>query len=282
MNESASHKESLDKYYQSYEINSFWEEKYPKHLRLYARKYQIRNKFIDKYLIGGKILDIGCGLGDLLKLASKKADISVGIELSESQIKQAKANLITSGIQNVELVLSLAEKLPFKDKIFDCIILADVIEHLLDTEACLSEIKRVSKKNLRLILTTPRKSIESTWKLIDSFLLFPFEVLKKILRKNQRFPLIREIKDEHLSPSELKKILIDNGFEIEKHYFIEFYPGSEGGGFFGRIVLKGIYKIPLADKMTDLFFETVFSAIEKIKIFNTRQIVVARGEYEIR
>ena len=282
MSELAAYKKSLDKFYKKFKLTGFWGDKYPDYLKLYTRKYHIRNWHIDKYILGEKTLDIGCGLGDVLKIASKKATVSVGIELSATLIQQAKLNLSATGIRNAYLVLSSGEILPFKDNTFDCIILADVIEHLLNPEECFSEIKRVSKKNMRLILTTPRRSIEKTWKVIDSILLFPLEVFKKISKKDQEFQITNyeKIKEKYFSPKELKKILVRNGLEIEKHYFIEFYPGSEGSGFFGRVFLRTIHSIPLLNKKTNNILEIIFSFLEKLKFFNSRQVIIARGKDE--
>lgn len=284
MSELAAYKKSLDKFYKKFKLTGFWGDKYPDYLKLYARKYHIRNWHIDKYILGEKTLDVGCGLGDVLKIASKKATVSVGIELSATLIQQAKLNLSATGIRNAYLVLSSGETLPFKDNTFDCIILADVIEHLLNPEECFSEIRRVSKKNMRLILTTPRRSIEKTWKIIDSILLFPLEVFKKISKKDQEFQITNyeKIKEKYFSPKELKKILVRNGLEIEKHYFIEFYPGSEGSGFFGRVFLRTIHSIPLLNKKTNNILEIIFSFLEKLKFFNSRQVIIARGKDENR
>lgn len=77
-----------------------------------------------------RILDIGCGAG-MMGLALKKklgSTIEVyGIEINPKAGDKAKANIDKVFIGDAENIA-----LPFKNKYLDCIICADVLEHLID------------------------------------------------------------------------------------------------------------------------------------------------------
>ena len=82
---------------------------------------------IPKYQSIERVLDVGCGSGNTGKFLKETFNVKevVGIELNESLSREAKNNLdklIVGDIQTIHL--------PFEVEYFDCIILADVLEHL--------------------------------------------------------------------------------------------------------------------------------------------------------
>jgi 2-polyprenyl-3-methyl-5-hydroxy-6-metoxy-1,4-benzoquinol methylase len=89
---------------------------------------------------GETILDIGCGHGVYGKELLKKGYRYTGIEANEKYVKEAR--------KHVDALCMRAEKLEFPDKSFDTIILLEVLEHLEDPYTALSEIVRVTRKNL--------------------------------------------------------------------------------------------------------------------------------------
>lgn len=96
-----------------------------------------------------KILDLGCGTGDLIKLLKNKNSDVEGLEISHkaAKIGQHRGCKITIG--------DLHKKFPYKNNSFDTITAGELIEHIYDTDFFLEEIKRVLKKNGNLIISTP-------------------------------------------------------------------------------------------------------------------------------
>jgi ubiquinone/menaquinone biosynthesis C-methylase UbiE len=94
---------------------------------------------------GSEILDIGCGIGVNSIELNKRGFRCVGIETDEMLVEAAK--------KNIEAYHMKAEGLHFADKCFDTVIMVEVLEHIENPEAALSEIKRVTRKNL--ILSVP-------------------------------------------------------------------------------------------------------------------------------
>ena len=96
-----------------------------------------------------KILDLGCGTGDLIKLLKIKNSLVEGVEISRkaAKIGQRRGYKIT--------IADLHKKFPYKNNSFDTITAGEIIEHIYDTDFFLEEIKRILKKNGTLIITTP-------------------------------------------------------------------------------------------------------------------------------
>jgi 2-polyprenyl-3-methyl-5-hydroxy-6-metoxy-1,4-benzoquinol methylase len=99
---------------------------------------------------GGKILDVGCGVGILGKTLKDKYNSSVdGIDLSRTAIKKALKNGLNAKVADIE------KTWPFKDSQFDTVISQQVIEHLVNPDIFIEESKRVLKKGGYLVITTP-------------------------------------------------------------------------------------------------------------------------------
>ncbi len=103
--------------------------------------------------IKGKVLEIGCGSGATLEyMKSKGASYVVGIDISQSAINQAS----DKGIIDLALVLDVEkDELPFQTKEFDCIILADVLEHLYDPWITLKKITGFLADDGYVLLSLP-------------------------------------------------------------------------------------------------------------------------------
>lgn len=97
-----------------------------------------------------KVLDIGCYEGTISKCIADNNNEVYGIDISESAVKLAKEKGIDARVVDVE-----EEELPFSDGFFDVVAVAEVIEHIFDTDGFLEKIKRVIKKDGYLVLTTP-------------------------------------------------------------------------------------------------------------------------------
>lgn len=99
---------------------------------------------------GEKILDIGCGTGELmlqviLEDSSKKV---IGIDLSEEMIHVANEKIKEKG----QLILGDAENLPFEDNSFDVVYCNDSFHYYPHPIKALAEMNRVLKIGGTLII----------------------------------------------------------------------------------------------------------------------------------
>jgi ubiquinone/menaquinone biosynthesis C-methylase UbiE len=104
---------------------------------------------LEKYLVGQKILDAGCGGGAYVEFLSQREYEVTGIDKYDEflQVAREKGRLgtyIQADILNI----------PFPDKSFDCTFCFDVLEHV-DDQAAIQELARVTKK--RIIMAVPQK-----------------------------------------------------------------------------------------------------------------------------
>ncbi|MFC2062004.1 class I SAM-dependent methyltransferase [Elusimicrobiota bacterium] len=106
------------------------------------------NALSDNYQSGDKILDVGCGEGlFLLKCAKIIPDSKLtGVDNWEKILEYTKQRLIIENIDNVDLVLSEGEALPFEDSAFQHVFFINAVHNQKDTNA----VKGVINEMLRV------------------------------------------------------------------------------------------------------------------------------------
>jgi len=108
---------------------------------------------------GGSLLELGSGDGLLLHNLADRYDRLVGIDFVERRVQAVRSELERHGLADrVELVTHpvddcLPEKLAGER--FDCIVWADVIEHVVDVLAVFRDIARLAKPGGFLVTVTP-------------------------------------------------------------------------------------------------------------------------------
>ncbi len=123
----------------------------------YFKKGLISPKFehavnIAKLKSGMKILDIGCGRGDIVLACARKNIYSFGIDYAHDAIEIAKAAK-QSLPDNLASLFSVhqasADTLPFKESTFDKIFFMDVAEHLSSSDLlqCFKECEKILKED---------------------------------------------------------------------------------------------------------------------------------------
>lgn len=102
--------------------------------------------------VSGRFLEAGCGTGGTLEyLKSNGASYVAGIDKNEEAIGLAsRRGLDFVAVANVE-----SDRLPFEEKEFDCIILADVLEHLYDPWDTLKRLASLLKDSGYVLLSIP-------------------------------------------------------------------------------------------------------------------------------
>jgi 2-polyprenyl-3-methyl-5-hydroxy-6-metoxy-1,4-benzoquinol methylase len=98
-----------------------------------------------------RVLDVGCGEGRLTAaLAAVGADV-LGVDVAEEPLRRARE-------QHPQLSFALVQaegEWPLQDASFDVVWAGEVIEHVADTTAWLSQVRRVLRPQGTLLLSTP-------------------------------------------------------------------------------------------------------------------------------
>lgn len=108
---------------------------------------------------GMKILDIGCGRGEVEIWAAKKGAEIIGIDYSQASIKIAKKALSKQPRRvqkKVKLIVKNAKNIDFKPNSFDRVFLFDILEHLYppEQEIVIENAYRMLKKGGTLLAHT--------------------------------------------------------------------------------------------------------------------------------
>jgi len=109
-------------------------------------------KFINKNNASGmKVLDVGCGNGNISRFIGSFGCEVLGIDISADTIREAQNQ---TSLQNVQFKNTPAEELNVNEK-FDLIVCSEVIEHLYQPTPVLQTLKNLLKPNGTLIVTVP-------------------------------------------------------------------------------------------------------------------------------
>lgn len=120
---------------------------------------------IARDITGTSVCDVGCGTGHLLRTLHQRRP-----ELS----KLTGVDLVIEGADpgdNIEYIAAKVEDLPFEDDQFDTVICTHVIEHILDYRRAITELRRIARK--RLIIIVPRER-EYRYTFNPHFNFFPY------------------------------------------------------------------------------------------------------------
>lgn len=104
------------------------------------------------------ILDIGCGTGHGSELLARSFKRVYGIDISQEAIDYAKKNWQR---ENITFSVGSGTQIPFRKNTFDITVAFEVFEHIKDWNKFLSELKRVTKRNGTIYISTPNKDIYS-------------------------------------------------------------------------------------------------------------------------
>jgi 2-polyprenyl-3-methyl-5-hydroxy-6-metoxy-1,4-benzoquinol methylase len=97
------------------------------------------------------VLDVGCGAGEITSEIARAGFDVVGIDVAEEPLRRARAR---DRQLDVRLVAPDGEW-PLPDMSFDAVWAGETLEHVLDTAAWLSEVRRVLRSGGTLVLSTP-------------------------------------------------------------------------------------------------------------------------------
>ena len=98
------------------------------------------------------VLDVGCSNGNLLKLLSNRIKKGVGIDISKNMIESN--NALQTFPKNISFKHFDGRKYSTKTK-FDIIFLIDSLEHALEPDLLISNLKSNLKKDGRMIIEVP-------------------------------------------------------------------------------------------------------------------------------
>jgi len=141
---------------------------------------------------GSRILEVGCGTGAIVyELSSSGCDIT-GTDISGCAVEYGLKKY-----PGVKLEIQATESLDYPDESFDLVLSFDLLEHLMDVDRHLSQVRRILRPGGYYLLQTPNKYCNAV-----------FETLKtRSLRWRSYHPSLH-------SAAQLKHRFKNSGFRI--------------------------------------------------------------------
>jgi 2-polyprenyl-3-methyl-5-hydroxy-6-metoxy-1,4-benzoquinol methylase len=163
---------------------------------------------------GSRLLEVGCGAGNLLVQAAVPGSHAVALDLSMQALTFVRSRFEEAGSgpeapDSFACTQAIGELLPLADRSFDCVLMSEVIEHLESPQISLREAVRVLRPGGRLLVTTP--NYRSFWPLMEW----------AVDRLNMAPKMAGEQHVSRFHSSSLRKMLMDLDLEIE--YFGSIY-----------------------------------------------------------
>ncbi len=170
---------------------------------------------------GDRVLDIAGGSGDLSRLFAQKVGEQGEVILTDinaSMLAVGRDRLIDDGIP-VPALQCDAEKLPFPDQYFDCVIVAFGLRNMTHKDKALAEMQRVLKVGGRLLVL----EFSQIWKpLVPIYDAYSFKLLPlmgKIFAKDaDSYQYLAESIRMHPDQETLKQMLLDAGLAKVDYY----------------------------------------------------------------
>lgn len=152
----------------------------------------VLSDWLDRFPDDDLILEVGCGLGVWIESSSSHRRKIVGLDIDRRVCTLAFSRV---GDRCAGIVQYSGDVFPFKDKSFQGVYTHEVIEHIENDNAFLSEIHRVLDDDGSLLLTTPNQNREP-------------------LRPDKHAAHVR-----HYTADQLKSKVRGHGFDVETHYW---------------------------------------------------------------
>jgi len=277
------HKKTVGEYFSS--KTKYWDVIYNEsHLKdsfmnyLMRRRKQIilkkiSNHFMDKHI---NVLDVGCGTGIYtLDLAKRKYNV-LSMDISKEMLLFTKKRAAES-VENLNLFVADAEKIPLKPQCIDLVICVGVLEYLPDDCPALKNMCRMVKKDGLIIFTLPNllklKNILDPYYYINGiwkYLKFRYgnnsnrsNLKKQDFSSNEAFTNRRYLKKQ------IQNLVNNSGLKIEEIIGIGYGPLT----FWRKQFISLRYSIKISE-----FFERSASMLPKhfIDKFASRWIIVTK------
>ncbi len=143
-------KSYFDEYSRDYHKDHYVKEKPPSLYPTLAIRLRYMTDMLYDFKTNGKIIDVGCGTGEMLEVLKERKFVTYGLDYSYKMLYEISKD---TAILQLPLINSDIENLPFENESFDGVICAGVIEYLNEDQKALREMSRILKPGGYAIIT---------------------------------------------------------------------------------------------------------------------------------
>ena len=168
-------------------------------------------------------LDVAGGTGDLAEALAKQVGKSGSVILTDinaSMLSEGRNKLLDKGsFNNITLIQSNAEELPFEDNTFDCITIAFGLRNVTNKEKALKSMLNVLKPGGKLLVLEFSKPNELLTPLYD---FYSFNVLPKlgewVANDSDSYKYLAESIRMHPDQDKLLTMINNTGFASSEYF----------------------------------------------------------------
>ncbi|MDR0673675.1 MAG: bifunctional demethylmenaquinone methyltransferase/2-methoxy-6-polyprenyl-1,4-benzoquinol methylase UbiE [Zoogloeaceae bacterium] len=184
---------------------------------------------------GARVLDIAGGTGDLSLAFARRVGAEGQVlltDINNAMLTHGRDRLLDCG-HAVPATQCSAERIPFRDDVFDCVIVSFGLRNMTHKDKALSEMRRVLKPGGRLLVL----EFSHVWKpLAPLYDLYSFKVIPKIgqlvTRDASSYRYLAESIRMHPDQETLKSLMESAGLEKVEYFNL----------CFGVVALHRAYK----------------------------------------
>lgn len=188
-----------------------------------------------------KVLDVGCGYGNLGEILKKQNNYVIGLDINQYAVEKAKNRIDEAYCCNI---IQQEDFAFLKKEDFDLIIFADVLEHLYDPWAILKKFSQYLKSGGYLIVSLPNIT---AWLIRLKLLFGKFDY--------QETGILDKTHIRFFNKKNAKKLIQSCDFEIEQMqltpFFVRAFLPIVRKLFIKSVDLSAVATGAKADKKTD-------------------------------
>lgn len=130
--------------------------------------------------IGPEVIDVGCGRGFLAKALAERTSAQV------SGVDFLIVPKLEAALPQVRFTSASLEKLPFADRAFDTVTCTHTLEHMLDFDRAVAELRRIAKRRLIVVVPAEREALYS-FNMHLHFFPYPHSLVNRMRPSHDRF-----------------------------------------------------------------------------------------------
>ena len=189
----------------------FWDRIAGMYDRMMKAHYRrIIHEIVSRISGGDRVLEVAAGTGLITYEAARVAREAIGIDISDKMVREAEKKREDMNLDNISFRVEDAYNMTFDDNSFDAVIACNVIHIVQNPDAILREIRRVLRKNGRIIAVTYCYREKTTF--IARFSL----LLMLAMHRLKMIPYLHQ-----LTIVDFEKLVVDGGFQITASKAIE-------------------------------------------------------------
>ncbi len=197
------HREQADRFerrYEQFERDPYFDSFTYSRLKL----EQVLERRLSALPDGARLLDVGCGTGDLLRRLGGRFSCA-GCDPAEEMLEHARTANPTA-----DLRVAMAEALPYADASFDVALCIEVVRYLADPRPALREVGRVLRPGGLALVTFAPLGTTSLYPLVNA------------VTSRVRLPGLTKVRQHFHTVAGAERLLRESGFgpvEVEARYF---------------------------------------------------------------